>query len=689
MGWKNLKIGTKLAIGFGSMLLLVLIGGGVGYSGLREVGQAMFVISDEEAPLVDASMEMKVALLNAMITMEEYLGATSVMATADESALSEIIDRYQSTVKQFDQGVQAILNGGTMGDVVVLKTNNAELAKRVQAVAEVHDKKYDAAANELIADGRQLLQRKAEETTAMEQLEAVVKEIGSDAENVEAAIAAEVQRRIKTENVGTAGQSILREEIPLADTAMEMKYIIAKTRILMEEYAQATEVAELDRLEQDYRALLAGFDEMVGAILRGGVVGDVKVVATDNREVRTMVEELATNHGAFEQAANKMMEARRKLIAQTAEAAETMERLDLAGEDAVGMLAQVEELAAGEMATAKSNGNHSRASATFWLVSVVGCSLLIGILLGVVIARSLTKPLAKAVEVSNRLAEGDLTVAIDVDSKDETGQLLAAMKTMVAQLKGVVGNVKGASLNVVAGSQQLSASSVQLSQGATEQAAAAEEASASIEQMSANIRQNAENAMQTEKIAVKSAEVAKQGGEAVSATVAAMKDIADKISIVEEIARQTNLLALNAAIEAARAGEAGKGFAVVAAEVRKLAERSQKAAGEISSLSSSSVEVAEKAGQLLKEMLPDIQRTAELVQEIAASSREQDAGAEQVSKAILQLDQVIQQNASASEEMASTAEELSSQSEQMQEQVSFFKDDEQKTVGRLPLMIPA
>ncbi len=191
--------------------------------------------------------------------------------------------------------------------------------------------------------------------------------------------------------------------------------------------------------------------------------------------------------------------------------------------------------------------------------------------------------------------------------------------------------------------------------------------------MSSNIRQNADNAIQTEKIASKSATDAQEGGKAVLETVAAMKDIAGKISIIEEIARQTNLLALNAAIEAARAGEHGKGFAVVASEVRKLAERSQRAAAEISELSSTSVGVAESAGNMLSKIVPDIQKTAELVLEISASSREQDAGAEQINKAIQQLDQVIQQNAGASEEMASTAEELASQAEQLQSTIAFFK----------------
>jgi methyl-accepting chemotaxis protein len=276
-------------------------------------------------------------------------------------------------------------------------------------------------------------------------------------------------------------------------------------------------------------------------------------------------------------------------------------------------------------------------------------------------------------DVVKQIANGDLRITID--TKGHEGSLLEAVKSMVEKLKQVVGDVMTASDNVTSGSQQLSATAQQLSQGATEQAASAEEISSSMEEMASSIKQNADNSSQTEKIASKSAGDAKDGGKAVTETVGAMKEISTKIGIIEEIARQTNLLALNAAIEAARAGEHGKGFAVVASEVRKLAERSQSAAGEISELSTRSVQVAETAGSMLTSMLPDIQRTAELVQEISASSREQDKGAEQINKAIQQLDQVIQQNASASEEMASTSEELSGQAEQLKDAISFFRLD--------------
>ncbi|MCP4403304.1 MAG: HAMP domain-containing protein [bacterium] len=273
--------------------------------------------------------------------------------------------------------------------------------------------------------------------------------------------------------------------------------------------------------------------------------------------------------------------------------------------------------------------------------------------------------------LAEEMADGNLTVEVKERSTQDT--LMQALNTMVQRLSTVAFAVKTASNNVASGGQTISSSAAEMSQGANQQATAAEEASSSMEQMVANIRQNSDNALQTGKIAMKAAEDARQGGQAVVETVRAMKKIAKKISIIEEIARQTRLLSLNATIEAARAQDHGRGFAVVASEVRSLSERSQMAAEEINQLASSSVEIAGKAGEMLAKLVPDIQKTAELVQEIGAASNEQNTGAEQISRAIQQLDNVIQQNAGSSEEMTATAEELASQAEQLQSTMMFFR----------------
>jgi methyl-accepting chemotaxis protein len=292
----------------------------------------------------------------------------------------------------------------------------------------------------------------------------------------------------------------------------------------------------------------------------------------------------------------------------------------------------------------------------------------------------MTGNLRNTADIADQIANGNLTVEPKpLSDKDTLG---ISLQSMVKRLRGVVADAMSASDNVSSGSQQLSSGSEQLSQGATEQASSAEEASASMEEMASNIKQNADNAAQTEKIARQSAKDAEASGDAVNKAVNAMRTIAQKISIVQEIARQTDLLALNAAVEAARAGEHGKGFAVVASEVRKLAERSQAAAAEISGLSGETVSVATEAGEMLHRLVPDIRKTAELISEISAACREQDIGASQINEAIQQLDKVTQQNAGASEEMSATSEELAAQAEELQASIAFFKVD--SSVGGKP-----
>jgi methyl-accepting chemotaxis protein len=367
------------------------------------------------------------------------------------------------------------------------------------------------------------------------------------------------------------------------------------------------------------------------------------------------------------------------------------------------------------VAEAETAAQRQYESARFMLIAVAAAVLLIAVGTGTWISLGISRRLQRARTLADAVADGDLSQSLAVTGRDEVRDLVDALNRMTAnlrataavaeaiaggdltvtskrrsdadvlgvalermleKLRGVVSEASAAADNVSSGSQELSASAGELSHGATEQASATEEASASMEQMAANVKQNADNAAQTEKIARQSAKDAEASGAAVEQAVTAMRTIAEKITIVQEIARQTDLLALNAAVEAARAGEHGRGFAVVASEVRKLAERSQTAATEIGAVSSQTVKAAQSSGEMLTRLVPDIRKTADLVAEISAACREQDVGAEQVNAAIQQLDKVTQQNASASEEMSATSEQLAAQAEQLQASIAYFHTDD-------------
>ena len=317
------------------------------------------------------------------------------------------------------------------------------------------------------------------------------------------------------------------------------------------------------------------------------------------------------------------------------------------------------------------------------IIALLIGALVLGFGLALFIARVLSKSLGEAVVVANTVAAGDLTSKIEVTSKDEVGQLMQAMRDMNDSLLRIVSDANRSAEAVSSAAEEVSATAQALSQSSNEQASSVEETSASLEEMTASISQNNENSKVTDNIATKAAQEATEGGGAVKATVSAMNQIAKKIVIIDDIAYQTNLLALNAAIEAARAGEHGKGFAVVASEVRKLAERSQIAAQEISTVASDSVELAAKAGKLLDEMVPNIKKTSDLVQEITAASEEQSSGVLQINSAVAQLSATTQQNASSSEELAATAEELSGQAEQLQQAMAFFKLSTSSTMASM------
>ena len=442
-------------------------------------------------------------------------------------------------------------------------------------------------------------------------------------------------------------------------------------------------------VEEDPTRLATILDDIAAIRRRAAEVVKAGEAAADSADVRALYGDLADLRVAYADAIDRAVGSFR--------AGDAAGARRIVGHDLLPALARVTEgwelVAAGEgrqVDQAVANGNAIYGRARSIVMTLLAAVAIAAVLFALWITRSITTPLLTVVKAADEIASGDLRARITVDGRDEVGRLQAAMASMIERISQVIGEVRAGADALSSASNQVSITSQSLSQGTGEQAASVEETTSSLEEMSASITQNAENARQTETMAAEQAGHAAEGGKAVDETVAAMRTIAERTTIIEDIAYQTNLLALNAAIEAARAGEHGRGFAVVAAEVRKLAERSQRAAKEIGETADGSVAIAERSGKLIGGLVPAIRKTADLVAEVSAASQEQSSGVGQVSKAMAVVDQVTQRNASAAEELSSTAEEMASQAESLQQLVAFFQvgDGAHVRVANQPFRAP-
>jgi methyl-accepting chemotaxis protein len=640
---KNLKLGTKIGGGFGILILISMLLGGVAVFNMHRVGSVANSLETEVAPQVAVAVQVERQALLLMYDMRSY-------ALSGDDSLWESASKHLAEVEKSlaDAGALAQKHSG-LGK---LKENAAKASARVA--------EYKA----LIQKTRELDQAKAKLLEAMGGQGGELLRLCNEYQDSQVKTA-------KDEAKGRLDSRKALERVEKLDAMTDVSNVGNNIRLNTWKTLATREPKFIGDAIKDFDIIAKRIDQILAITHQEANRRQLDGIKTAAAGYKKNVEELL-----------KIQAEMGELAKQRAVAAQGV--LDAASETSSAGVKSTQEGAA-QAASALS-------AASAVLIGGLIVALILSLVVAFFLTVGITRPVMQGVAFAKRMAEGDFTTLLEIEQKDEIGVLARALNDMVGRLRAVVADVRGATDNVAAGSEELSASSETLSQGATEQAAAIEEVSSSMEEMASNIKQNADNALQTEKIALQAAKDAQEGGVAVGQAVTAMKNIAEKISIIEEIARQTNLLALNAAIEAARAGEHGKGFAVVAAEVRKLAERSGNAAGEISELSSSTVSVSEKAGEMLMRLVPDIQRTAELVQEIAAATGEQNAGADQINKAIQQLDQVIQQNASASEEMASTSEELSSQAQQLQQTMSFFRVDEgahQVIRPRKPKALPA
>ncbi|MGL1861342.1 MAG: methyl-accepting chemotaxis protein [Pseudodesulfovibrio sp.] len=649
MRLSDIRVGAKIVGGFGIIVLLFLATG-------------LFVKSSKDSmvaasSVVDAAMEMKIAVRSDMQMLMEMLAADN------DGDLKEFWTEHEGFIAEFDLFGEGILNGVDEGGALVIASDNPIVLKAVARVQDMHDDEFQPRmkkVNELMFQSYKVAEDREVAMVGMEESYVAVLEA---CEVFEIETLKYVDQQL---NSGADAFDILSKELSWVDMAMEIKTVISSSRIVLEEFVQAESDADFAELKKEFEETISAFDMYGQALLKGGTANGEIVVKVDNPALLALAQKLDQIHDVvFQPAAGTMMDKHQEYIATLDEVSVNDGQADKIGEEMMAIITVIEE-------TAYAYNQEKVFQSTVAIYTGVGVSMVLALVLGLILSRMITGPISIAVAVSKSMADGDLSQDVQATGKDEIGQMLGSMSNMIFKLRDVVYGVNNAVDNVASGSQELSATAETLSQGTTEQAASIEELSASIEEVMASIAQNSDNSQSTARMASSAAGKASESGEAVTQAVSAMKQIADKIGIIEDIARQTNLLALNAAIEAARAGEHGKGFAVVAAEVRKLAERSGEAAGEISELSANTVDVADKAVTMLDELVPDIEKTSELVSEINATCEEQDAAIKQISSAVAQVETATQSSAAASEEVASTSEELSSQAETLRHMMNYF-----------------
>ncbi len=609
----RMTIRAKLYVGFGALVALAALLGIAGYVYLARVSEAFHMET--------AAMEMDIMADEIQVQMNEFL----LHGLESRSYGNRMNDALQATFKDFGNAISAMQRRMEGDDPYRVRLQ--DLTEEIEAAR--NDARRVTGAYLEIENGRQQLDRlNGRVDAALEEMirrheSAAASESGTDRfhdrtlKNLTEALVL-MLRVSNAESEFILDKAVRRVREMAGDLGLLLGYLSRLDRLAVDEEEEET----IERIEEN----VADYADLLTTVIR-----DEALIERDTAGLKRRIAGIMAGAGGLSSEAEALADA-------------SVREADIA------------------------------------ILVFIGLALAMGVFLSAFLARIITRPLRTAVDICKALGRGDLTREIQVDSDDETGQMLSAMEEMTVNLKRIVADVKtgadtvsGSSEQLAAVCEQMSSGAQEMSQGSSQQAASTEEASASMEEMAANIRQNADNAMETERIAMKASEDAEEGGKAVEQTVSAMREIAKKIGIIEEISRQTDLLALNAAVEAARAGDHGKGFAVVASEVRKLAERSQSAAAEINELSASSVDIADTAGEMLKRIVPDIRKTAELVQEINAASREQSTGVDQINQALQQLDEVTQQNTSVSEETSASAEEISATTETLADQANRLK----------------
>ncbi|MDH5543017.1 MAG: methyl-accepting chemotaxis protein [Nitrospinota bacterium] len=618
------------------MIAIILVSGAGAYWGFSAISNAMIRITQDEAPLVDASMEMKADINDALINLEKYKSATTLISTATEADINKLITDFDHLVEIYDIYTDLILKGGDYEGLHFNATDNTQLSNKTLEADAMHNDKFQPLVKKLHENGKIRRKLKTDIENAMVAMEKTFEEVTDACAAMETAVKKVIADK---RNGGQEAASLITTEVPWMDISMELVIIISESRIAIEEIVQTRDEKELAELEKEFSETIANFDHNIDALLSGGTTSMGRVPAVSVQSIRDLVTRIDKFHNdSFQPAAKKVVEAQHAIADVSTEIDKLLVDLDAVATAQKNILGEVEELAAGEMAEATEEGNSARNMANTIFAFMLIFSVAAGVVLGFLITASITRPINAIME---HLREG--------------------------------------SDQVTTASSQISESSQSLASGATEQASALEETSSSLEEISGMVKQNADNSNQANAMMGESNRNVKEGVESMAHMVKAMDSIKDSsneiskiIKVIEEIAFQTNLLALNAAVEAARAGEHGKGFAVVAEEVRNLAQRSATASKDTAALIENAVnksiegaKIVEQSAKSLEAIATGSKKVGDLVSEISAASGEQSQGVSQVTQAVHQLDEVTQKNAAVAEQSASASEELSAQAESL------------------------
>ncbi|WP_299201826.1 methyl-accepting chemotaxis protein [uncultured Amphritea sp.] len=704
----SLKVSQRLMLGFGLLALLLVITNFTGYRGISNISEALHVVSEEEAPLIDAANEMKVALMEGRNRMEEFKGATAVIFNQKGSAIDESKAGFAVTVKTFDKLVEAILNGGAIdGGGVVIATNNKELAQLVRDADALHNNEFQVAAQTLFESGNQLVKAKESSDLAMLDMEKTVNAVLAGANHLEA----ELDKIVKRLSVEDSREfSVIEQGIPMLDAVNEIKVAIQESRIALEEIAHALSQESISNVVAVYDASITRFDELSVELIS-------YADALPGTQVVDLVKQLDEQHSAMQRDGKKMIDSR-LLLLQTSTAAEAaMNNLDAIGEKASLLIGQIEGLSNMEMQAAQQAGRDASSSSLNLVITIGLISIVIAIVLSVLITRSIMLPLGgepeEMMKIARCIADGDMTQRFSATAGHDS--VYGSMKDMSENLRGMISEIIQSSSRLAVTAEETSAVSEQTKLAVNQQHGETDQVAVAVNEMSATTQDIAQNTSKTASAAEEAQHQSNIGMSTLadatqsisglveyvvsaSAEMSALKEksieVGNVLEVIKGIAEQTNLLALNAAIEAARAGDMGRGFAVVADEVRSLSQRTQESASNINDMITSMQSAAESAAETMSRGKDKALLTSEQAQktteafiaitnvieqiggmtiQVATASEEQSFVAEEVNKSITYIKDLSLQTSSGAEQLSGASNEVAAAAEELNLIANQFK----------------